>query len=215
MNILANLGMGLLFRTNVSMVVLLTCDGILIGNTVLRYSLEACHALGEERYRRLIGDLEERIAVLHDMGRQRDGADENDDSSQQQQQQQQENQSQVQHRLEQELHWIEEQIQLNEAKHARQSTTLETTVFILETSGLFAAVAHYVHIWVMHGMSFGLLDAVLFLHIQSTLSSVGRKVCVLVLMPLSFFIVIRFLPQWHFFHSISLQHNTYKLTPIF
>ena len=166
-------------HNNFSLVLLLTCDGILIGNDVLIHILRHLHALVEERHRRVMLSLEERIAAVHEditHHMNHDDDDDNDSESHADDSDDNVSQSDEQHRLEQESHSIEQQIQIYEANHARRTANLDTIVFIMETGGSFAVVAHYLHVWAMHGMSFGLMDAVLFLHIQSTLSSVGRKV---------------------------------------
>ena len=45
----------------------------------------------------------------------------------------------------------------------------------LEILVLVLTSCHYLHIWTLHGTSFGLVDGVLALHLNSTLSAAGRK----------------------------------------
>jgi hypothetical protein len=67
-------------------------------------------------------------------------------------------------------------VERREAGHARRVITFEKLLFSLELFASFVTAAHFLHIWTLHGASFGLLDGVLLLHLQSTLSSAGRKV---------------------------------------
>ncbi|MCD9560071.1 hypothetical protein HAX54_018511 [Datura stramonium] len=48
--------------------------------------------------------------------------------------------------------------------------------FLLDMMTLLMALAHYVHIWWLHGMAFHLVDAVLFLNIRALLSAIVKRV---------------------------------------
>ncbi|XP_019200463.1 PREDICTED: E3 ubiquitin protein ligase RIN2 [Ipomoea nil] len=48
--------------------------------------------------------------------------------------------------------------------------------FFLDMMTLLMALAHYVHIWWLHGMAFHLMDAVLFLNIRALLSAIVKRV---------------------------------------
>ncbi|KAG9134431.1 hypothetical protein Leryth_022378 [Lithospermum erythrorhizon] len=47
--------------------------------------------------------------------------------------------------------------------------------FFLDLMTLFMALAHYLHIWWLHGMAFHLVDAVLFLNIRALLSAMAKR----------------------------------------
>ncbi|CAH9139722.1 unnamed protein product [Cuscuta epithymum] len=48
--------------------------------------------------------------------------------------------------------------------------------FFLDMMTLLMALAHYVHIWWLHGMSFHLMDAILFLNIRALLSAIVKRI---------------------------------------
>ncbi|KAI3471047.1 hypothetical protein Pfo_027710 [Paulownia fortunei] len=48
--------------------------------------------------------------------------------------------------------------------------------FFLDLMTLLMALAHYLHIWWLHGMAFHLVDAVLFLNIRALLSAIVKRV---------------------------------------
>ncbi|XP_047325403.1 E3 ubiquitin protein ligase RIN2-like [Impatiens glandulifera] len=48
--------------------------------------------------------------------------------------------------------------------------------FLLDIMTLLMALGHYVHIWWLHGMSFHLVDAVLFLNIRALLSAIAKRI---------------------------------------
>ncbi|CAA0816275.1 E3 ubiquitin protein ligase RIN2 [Striga hermonthica] len=47
--------------------------------------------------------------------------------------------------------------------------------FFLDMMTMLMAIAHYLHIWFLHGMAFHLVDAVLFLNIRAILSAIVRR----------------------------------------
>ncbi|KAL2527053.1 E3 ubiquitin protein ligase RIN2 [Abeliophyllum distichum] len=47
--------------------------------------------------------------------------------------------------------------------------------FFLDMMTLLMAIAHYLHIWLLHGMAFHLVDAVLFLNIRALLSACVKR----------------------------------------
>ncbi|CDP05329.1 unnamed protein product [Coffea canephora] len=48
--------------------------------------------------------------------------------------------------------------------------------FFLDMMTFFMALAHYLHIWWLHGMAFHLVDAVLFLNIRALLSAIVKRI---------------------------------------
>ncbi|KAL8520019.1 hypothetical protein ACS0TY_010817 [Phlomoides rotata] len=48
--------------------------------------------------------------------------------------------------------------------------------FFLDMMTLLMALAHYLHIWWLHGMAFHLVDAVLFLNIRALLSAIVKRI---------------------------------------
>jgi hypothetical protein len=157
---LAIVGCAFLFHDAWSMLLLLSCDCILLGNDAVMHSIRHVIATSEETHRRQIAMLEARIVTIHDRRRDVDREDEV-----------------AIREMEEESRDADREVETREAGHAHQMAMLDKSVFVLELFGAFVMAAHYIHIWFLHGASFGLVDAILLLHIQSTLSSVGRKVC--------------------------------------
>ncbi|PWA88485.1 RPM1 interacting protein 2 [Artemisia annua] len=56
-----------------------------------------------------------------------------------------------------------------------KSVILRNVGFFLDIMTLLMALGHYVHIWRLHGMTFHLVDAVLFLNIRALLSAVAKR----------------------------------------
>ena len=157
---LASRGCAILFYNSWGILLLLNFDCFLLGNDVMVHVIRHIIGTSEEKHRKKICELEEFIVTIHeDIRRQV----ELDDAAA----------VQV---LEDESRAADREVETKEAEHAKQTATLVKTVFILELFGSFAKAAHYIHVWMMHGATFGLVDAILFLHIQSNLSAVGRKV---------------------------------------
>lgn len=149
----------LFYEAGWSMLLLLTCDCILLGNNALCHIVRHVAARWEEAHRSRIAELEERILRIHDTRRDVDES----------------NISAVEH-LEEQSRICDREVEVREAGHSQRLVYFDRTVFTLELCGSFMSAVHYIHIWYLHGASFGLLDGVLLLHLQSTLSSVGRKV---------------------------------------
>ncbi|KAL8210824.1 hypothetical protein R6Q57_005261 [Mikania cordata] len=57
-----------------------------------------------------------------------------------------------------------------------KSVILRNLGFFLDIMTLLMALGHYVYIWRLHGMTFHLVDAVLFLNIRALLSAVAKRI---------------------------------------
>nr|XP_043632095.1 E3 ubiquitin protein ligase RIN2 [Erigeron canadensis] len=57
-----------------------------------------------------------------------------------------------------------------------KSVILRNFGFLLDIMTLLMALGHYVYIWRLHGMTFHLIDAVLFLNIRALLSAVAKRI---------------------------------------
>ena len=56
------------------------------------------------------------------------------------------------------------------------SAVVDAIVFALELTSLALTVAHFLHIWSLHGLSFGLVDCVLALHLHTAIAAAGKKI---------------------------------------
>lgn len=149
-----------LFKDAWNMLLLFACDCIILGNEATIHSIRYFVTNSEERHRELIAGIEEQIVTI----RNTQGEIGQDDDTAVQS-------------LEQNSRLANREMETQETYHAKRIAALDKLVFALELFCAFVLAAHYIHIWVMHGASFGLVDVILLLHIQSTLSSIGRKVC--------------------------------------
>ncbi|KAI7750863.1 hypothetical protein M8C21_025269 [Ambrosia artemisiifolia] len=57
-----------------------------------------------------------------------------------------------------------------------KSVILRNLGFFLDIMTLLMALGHYVYIWRLHGMTFHLVDAVLFLNIRALLSAIAKRI---------------------------------------
>jgi autocrine motility factor receptor len=57
-----------------------------------------------------------------------------------------------------------------------RSTYIYYTEFITDSLVLFATIAHYLHILYLHGISFTLIDAALFIHLRTTYINLRQKI---------------------------------------
>lgn len=166
-NTCAALGCVLLFHdSGWNMLLLLTCDCVLLAADVFAHLSRHVAAIIEDRHRRRIAELEERQAKLHMMRREMASdyivaASDDDEEFVP---------------FEVESRQVVREVEAMEAKHSRRLAVLDKAVFSLELFALFLTAIHFVHIWALHGASFGLVDGILALHLHSTLSSAGRKV---------------------------------------
>eukprot|EP00545_Synedropsis_sp_CCMP1620_P006790 CAMPEP_0119006956 /NCGR_PEP_ID=MMETSP1176-20130426/2658_1 /TAXON_ID=265551 /ORGANISM="Synedropsis recta cf, Strain CCMP1620" /LENGTH=763 /DNA_ID=CAMNT_0006958993 /DNA_START=120 /DNA_END=2407 /DNA_ORIENTATION=- len=71
---------------------------------------------------------------------------------------------------------LDQRMERMEALHNRRLGILESTVFGLQLLAYTLTVAHFLHIWTLHGLQFTLIDGVLALHLHSALSAAGKKI---------------------------------------
>ncbi|XP_004140081.1 E3 ubiquitin protein ligase RIN2 isoform X1 [Cucumis sativus] len=57
-----------------------------------------------------------------------------------------------------------------------KGTLIRNLGFFLDMATLLMALGHYVYIWRLHGMTFNLVDAVLFLNIRALLSAIVKRI---------------------------------------
>jgi len=63
-----------------------------------------------------------------------------------------------------------------ELAYSRRLSILDNAIFVLDLLCHILIVAHFAHIWSLHGVQFTLVDAVLALHLHASVSSVCRKI---------------------------------------
>mmetsp|Transcript_17491 Transcript_17491/g.31743 ORF Transcript_17491/g.31743 Transcript_17491/m.31743 type:complete len:1020 (+) Transcript_17491:334-3393(+) len=185
----------LFYSTGWNMVLLLTCDCVLLGIDAVAHIVRHGVATMEELHRMEVSLLEERQVELHSQRRERmrdsdaiDSAlddemmdDENDEGSRERSNVEEteaeaESTEENDLALEGELRQIDRTVEIGEAAHTRRMSTMDTVIFSLEIFALLVTISHFLHIWALHGTSFGLVDGVLALHLHSTISMIGKKI---------------------------------------
>jgi hypothetical protein len=65
-------------------------------------------------------------------------------------------------------------MQVWEERHNRRVAILETTIFSLQLLAHLLTVAHFLHIWSLHGTQFTLIGDILALHLHSAICNAQR-----------------------------------------
>jgi len=180
------------------MVLLLTCDCALLMADVLSHILKHFHCALEDTHTSTIQGLEARQLELHGAIHQNNNNEDDDSDSnsrqhhpQHQQQgedadhdqmieetQQQQRPASVMTRIEiqQESRRLDRRMEGMELAHARRVSILDSAMFSLELICHLLTIAHFCHIWSLHGVQFTLIDGVLALHLHSAVSSACKKI---------------------------------------
>mmetsp|Transcript_7440 Transcript_7440/g.8613 ORF Transcript_7440/g.8613 Transcript_7440/m.8613 type:complete len:558 (+) Transcript_7440:1-1674(+) len=188
------------------MVLLLTCDNVLLGMEVLvgvvRHGMQVMEGKHERIVRRLEQENLERIMgrgvtmgvrssgsreqLVRDEGILLEETSEDDDAeatttatnaSHMTEEEELQNDTAALLQAEEEYQrLIDSQMELMEETNARRNDMLETLVFALELVSSVITVCHFLHIWSLHGFTFGLVDGVLALHLHTAVSTAGRKI---------------------------------------
>ena len=178
------------------MVVLLTCDCVTLAAQVLSHILKYFTCLLEDAHSQTIQSLEARQLDLHNSINNR-GRHQEDDSNIEDFEDSNlatladtvdddhEHDTQVEehtrHRIPVDEAWeqsrqLDRRMESLELAHARRLSILDNFIFSLDLFYHVLSVAHFCHIWSLHGVQFTLIDAVLALHLYATISSACRKV---------------------------------------
>jgi hypothetical protein len=78
--------------------------------------------------------------------------------------------------IQQESRRLDRQMEVLDLAHARRLAILESAMFGLELLCHLLTVAHFCHIWSLHGVQFTLIDGVLALHLHSAISGACKKI---------------------------------------
>lgn len=177
-----------------NMLLLLTCDCVLLGADAMVHVVRHMGATMEERHRGRIAELEERQVRIHVLRRERnsnedarghEAAVEVDESMSHHSNNSGSNSGsnsttneENNDEFDEESRQVDREVEVSEATHTRRMSTLDTIIFSFEVFALILSAGHFGHIWVLHGASFGLVDAILALQVNSTVSAIFRKVSV-------------------------------------
>jgi hypothetical protein len=159
----ATVCVALFHGAGLGMVLLLTCDCALLAVDVITHILRHFQLAWEVQHAERIGLLEDEQTELHQRHRDnrlRGDTTESDDQT----------------TTEEMSRELDRQMELLEQQHARKTSIVESTVFGLQLFTDLLTVAHFMHIWTLHGVQFTLIDGVLVLHLHSALSSASKKI---------------------------------------
>jgi hypothetical protein len=170
------------YKAGIPMVILLLMDSAILIIDIVRYIVIYVQGIIlEGSYQARINELEE-IQLQQSCGSvDADDSIQTDHSYGQQQDQGSQNNSQIKSKPIREkgqngANSVEKDIERAEIRQAFLSSVLQSIIFTLELLSSIVTAFHFLHIWYLHGLSFGLVDAILLLHLQSSVSGVVRKV---------------------------------------
>lgn len=173
-----------LFHTEgYGIVLLLVCDCALLGTDVMSHILKYYQSVLENSHDNDIRDLEERQLNLHRLSE-----DGNVDGNVQDEEEREEAYTSghqertvlstailTPNEIRQESGRLDHQMEGLQLVHERQLSILDTATFCLDIACHILTVAHFCHIWAMHGVQFTLIDGVLALHLHSAISTACAK----------------------------------------
>jgi len=173
-----------------SMVLLLTCDCILLAVDVMIHLTRYSQQLLEERHQGRLVEIESRQIQLHSEMRNswesNANAHSEEDTSQTEEHIETEQGGQWEGSIEEapisaeELHdesrHLDEDMEIIESIHSRHLAFLDHVAFVLDLFLVVITIAHFLHIWSFHGISFNIVDGVLALHLHTAISTAGKKI---------------------------------------
>jgi hypothetical protein len=158
-----------------SMVVLLTCDCALLGVDVLSHILRHVSQRLDLAHASHIAQLEARQLALHNNLHRwnRAGTSQVTETVPETIT---ETPALTEEQVMDESRNLDQRMERLETQHNRRLHILETAVFVLQLMAYSLTIAHFLHIWSLHGLQFTLIDGVLALHLHSALSAAGKKI---------------------------------------
>ena len=147
------------------MVWLLTCDCALLGVDVIGHLLQHLAAAWEVAQAAQLNALEEQeeVRLRNAVASNREGQnniDENDNDDD-------DDNGMTRNQV---------RIQRLEDQHSRRMRILDSIIFATHLLSHILTVAHFFHIWSLHGLQLTLIDGVLALHLHSAISSASRQI---------------------------------------
>ncbi|KAL3821673.1 hypothetical protein ACHAXA_006093, partial [Cyclostephanos tholiformis] len=165
-----------------NMLLLLTFDCIVLGIDVVIHLMRYAFSTAEEVHRIKILSLEERqLELLAQRGVQTVGSNYATGSSRGMEMEGDEHESRPlvddYISLDNELRQIDGAIQMDESAYGQRIASIDTAIFAFEMIALCLTIAHFLHVWSLHGTAgLSLVDGVLALHLHSTISLLGNKI---------------------------------------
>ena len=178
-----------------NMVALLTCDNVLLGLDVLGYMLTFVAQVWEQQYTMKLQEMEQDLSRLnylvrrYEVWRRQGGSSTNiagqewsiirggsDEDNVDDDMDYEDFESTDVAELEENVRVQERRLESLEQLHAKRLSVLDMGVFGLQIMAHVLTIAHFLHIWVLHGVQFTLIDGVLALHLHSAVAAAMKKV---------------------------------------
>lgn len=181
----------LFHAAGLDMVLLLTCDCALLAADTLSHILKFLQCILDDAHTTTIRGMEARQLELHNelhnsSGRVDQPLTEVESFSNldhslhadsfQEGRRQRTASSMTPTEVQQESRRLDRRMEKMELAHSRRLSILDSVVFVLEMICHLLTIAHFCHIWSLHGIQFTLIDGVLALHLHSAVSTACKKV---------------------------------------
>lgn len=172
--------MALFHTAGYGMVLLLTCDCALLGTDAVSHVLKYYQSVLENSHDNDIRVLEERQLDLHQVNENEDGfAYDNIEDEEEREREyisiDSATAAMTPTERRHESGRLDHQMESLELVHNRRLSILDTATFCLDMTCHILTVAHFCHIWALHGVQFTLIDGVLALHLHSAISTSCAK----------------------------------------
>jgi hypothetical protein len=172
--------MALFHTAGYGMVLLLTCDCALLGTDAASHVLKYYQSVLENSHDNDFRVLEERQLDLHRVNENEDGFayDNIEDEAEREREYifiDSAIAAMTPTERRQESGRLDHQMESLELAHNRRLSILDTATFCLDMTCHILTVAHFCHIWALHGVQFTLIDGVLALHLHSAISTSCAK----------------------------------------
>jgi Ring finger domain/CUE domain len=145
--------LGLFHGAGYGMVLLLTCDCLLLALDGITHIIQYYQAILEAQHSRQLQGLEERQLALH-----RTAAS-----------------SRLGDAVAARSRALDHEMEALEQQHGQTTAVLETIIFVLQLWSDFLTIAHFLHIWTLHGLHFTFIDGVIALQLHAAILSAVKK----------------------------------------
>lgn len=146
----------------IGMVLLLNCDCVLLSLDVCTHLARFTQQILNEKHEQYMAYLEWSQIQLHEQFRNVDG-DEYDSHD-------------LDEEFREQARRIDHEMESKESTNTTRLAAIDYLAFILELFSLSVTIIHFLHVWVLHGLTFNLVDGVLALHLHSAISAFGKKI---------------------------------------
>lgn len=182
----------LFHAAGLDMVLLLTCDCALLGADLLSHILKYFQCVLEDTHTSSIRGMEARQLQLHEVltssSSNNNSVEEQlhvdhsarhasvDDDIAEEDLRLRRPSSMTNTEVQLESRRLDRRMETMELLHARRLSVLDAVIFSLDLICHMLTIAHFCHIWSLHGVQFTLIDGVLALHLHSAVSTACRKI---------------------------------------